>query len=288
MATLQNKPARGNSQGVLGETGARLPVITLYKLAFLAAGLLLLGLGLWYVDFVVWLDPQRIIPTLEHSGSLAPIVFMLMMAVAVVVSPIPSWPLDVAAGLAFGPWLGTFYAVVGAEIGGVTSFLVARWLGRNAVRRLLNPDAWLCPDCSDKVLARAIFVMRLLPSFSFDLVSYAAGLTSIRLRPFATATFLGMLLPTFVIVSAGRELLLVGGVVGKIVAALAMAALLLSPIVARRLGWLGATRVALAEKRERQCRGCSHWFHVPVLRLSPVHAGLVVTLIIGVLVALLL
>ncbi len=210
---------------------------TLYKLAFLAAGLFLFGLGARYVDLAFWLDPQQMVAALERSGSLAPIVFTLMMAVAVVVLPIPSWPLDVAAGLAFGPWLGTLYAAMGAEIGGITSFLLARWLGRDAVERLLDPDTFLCPDCSSKVLARAIFVMRLLPSFSFDLVSYAAGLTSIRLGAFAMATFFGMLLPTFVIVSSGRELLLAEGATGKIVAALVMATFLLSPIVLRRLGW---------------------------------------------------
>ncbi len=55
---------------------------------------------------------------------------MGVMATAVVVSPIPSLPLDIAAGSFFGPLLGTLYAATGALAGAVLSFLIARLLGR--------------------------------------------------------------------------------------------------------------------------------------------------------------
>ena len=73
------------------------------------------------------LNPERIVEYVHAWGSAAPLVFMAMMAAAVVVSPIPSLPLDLAAGAAFGPFLGTLYAVVGAEVGAVISFLIGRW-----------------------------------------------------------------------------------------------------------------------------------------------------------------
>ncbi|MBA3966433.1 MAG: hypothetical protein H0X47_11770 [Nitrospirales bacterium] len=61
---------------------------------------------------------------------MAPVVFMGLMALAVVIGPIPSLPLDIAAGAAFGPLLGATYAVIGAEIGAITSFFIGRALGR--------------------------------------------------------------------------------------------------------------------------------------------------------------
>ena len=269
---------------------------TLGKFAFLAVGLLFIGFILRNVDLTFWLDPQQLVTFIESAGSLAPLLFMGMMASAVIVSPIPSWPLDVAAGLVFGSWLGTLYAAIGASVGGVVGFLIARRLGRDAIKRWLDPDAFLCTDCDNKVLGRAILVMRLIPGFSFDLVSYAAGLTSVSLRTFALATFFGALPPTYLLVSAGREIFLTEDMTGKIIAAVVMGLVLLSPFVLRRFGWLGPMRPATEKLEnqkqeslvERQCRACKRWFQVSTSRLAPIAASMIGVLVIGVFVALVL
>jgi uncharacterized membrane protein YdjX (TVP38/TMEM64 family) len=248
------------------------------KLMLLAGLLLSLVVLLRQIDLRAWLDPSWIAAMLERCGVYAPVVFIAMMSGAVIFSPIPSWPLDVAAGVAFGPWLGTLYAAAGAEIGAVIGFLVARWLGRDAIKRVMDPDAFLCPGCSDGMLGRLILVMRLIPGVSFDVVSYGAGLTAIRLRTFALATFLGMLPPTFLLVYSGREVLMAGST-GKVVAAAIMAALLLSPLIVRRRGWLGAARAPSSVTVERKCRGCGAWFPLPKLRISAAGGLLVATLV---------
>ncbi len=56
---------------------------------------------------------------------------------------------------------------------------------------------------AEQMGGRAVFLMRLLPAFNFDWVSYAAGLTSMSVRTFAAATFLGMLPPVVAIVAVG-------------------------------------------------------------------------------------
>ena len=43
-----------------------------------------------------------------------------------------------------------------------------------------------------------IFLSRLVPLLSFDIVSYGAGLTKISLKAFVLSTFLGMLPLTFI------------------------------------------------------------------------------------------
>jgi len=75
----------------------------------------------------------RIEQRLRSAGPLAPLLFVLLMAAAVVL-PIPTFPLDVLAGQVFGPVLGTLYAVTGATLGAMVSFLLARWLGRDFCR----------------------------------------------------------------------------------------------------------------------------------------------------------
>jgi uncharacterized membrane protein YdjX (TVP38/TMEM64 family) len=51
-----------------------------------------------------------------------------------------------------------------------------------------------------------VFVSRLIPFMSFDLVSYAAGLSLIRLWRFALATLLGLVPVSFVLAHMGGEI----------------------------------------------------------------------------------
>ena len=175
---------------------------------------MLLGLAIvlagayWVVhqyDITEYLQPARFVEFLQSFGMLAPAVFVGIMALAVVVSPIPSLPLDLAAGAAFGPLLGTIYAVLGAEIGAIISFLIGRALGQELLSRLLKTNVVFCEKCSDHHLIGFIFFARLLPLFSFDLVSYGAGLTTMSLKAFALATLVGMIPPTFALVYFGSS-----------------------------------------------------------------------------------
>jgi len=51
-----------------------------------------------------------------------------------------------------------------------------------------------------------VFVSRLLPFISFDVVSYAAGLTSLSLWRFALATLAGILPTSFLLAHFGGEM----------------------------------------------------------------------------------
>ena len=135
---------------------------------------------------------------LTGFGYLAPLIYLAVMAMAIVVFPIPSVPLDIAAGMIFGPLLGTSYSVIGATIGALLSFLISRYLGRELVDKLFRSHIHLCPNCSDRLLFRVILISRLIPIVSFDIISYGAGLTKMSLRSFVTATFLGMISLTFI------------------------------------------------------------------------------------------
>jgi len=142
-------------------------------------------------------DPERLQPWIDAAGPLGPLVFMLIMALAIVVSPIPSLPLDILAGQLFGPLLGTLYAAAGALLGAMASFLIARALGRELIARFLGGHINFCRRCSNRLLTKLVFVSRLVPFVSFDVVSYGAGLTAMSPGRFGIATFLGMLPLTF-------------------------------------------------------------------------------------------
>jgi len=178
-----------------------------------------------WLDLGELLKPKEIADQLRAAGPFAPILFMLLMATAVVISPIPSLPLDLAAGATFGVTLGTVYAVIGAEIGAILSFLIGRALGREALTRIFRTEIRFCERCSDRHLAIFVFLSRLIPLFSFDLISYGAGLTNMSLQAFAVATLLGMIVPTFALTYAGSTV--VSGEWLLIVLGLVMVAVLL-------------------------------------------------------------
>jgi uncharacterized membrane protein YdjX (TVP38/TMEM64 family) len=168
------------------------------------------------------LEPSRIEAQLHAAGPLGPALFIFVMGAAVV-SPVPTFPLDILAGRVFGAVLGTLYAVTGATLGAMVSFLLARWLGRDLIARFLKGHINFCQQCSDKLLIKVVFFARLIPAVSFDMVSYGSGLTRMSWTKFAVATFVGMLPLTWVLVSVGPMLSLSRTVVwigGSVVVAL--------------------------------------------------------------------
>ena len=128
---------------------------------------------------------------------------MLLMIMAVVVGPIPTLPITATAGLVFGVIPGSGIAATGAAIGAAIAFWIARFLGRDMVRRRFPENPVLAEDGSQRFLTIFIFVTRLVPIFSFALISYGAGVTAISTWRFILATFLGMLPMTVVYASLG-------------------------------------------------------------------------------------
>ena len=155
------------------------------------------------------LTPEKLTSLLRELGVAGPFALIGLMTLAVVVSPIPSLPLDLAAGAAYGPFWGAFYVLIGAEVGAIISFLIGRALGRDAVSRWLKRDITFCEQCSDHHLLGLMVVARLVPIFSFDIVSYGAGLTKMSLKAFALATFVGMTPPTFALTYLGSAVVTV-------------------------------------------------------------------------------
>lgn len=170
---------------------------TLLKIGFLLVIAAAFVLVQYFLDVAQYLHPDRVREWLAGTSAFAPILYVAVMAL-IVATPLPSLPLNVAAGAFFGPFLGTLYSVTGATCGALISFTIARFLGREFIERFLKSHIQFCTPCSDKLLAKIVFFARLVPIFSFDLISYGAGLTKMSMHTFIIANFLGMLPLTFV------------------------------------------------------------------------------------------
>jgi len=139
-------------------------------------------------------------------GLLGPLAVIGLVALAVVVTPIPSAPIAMASGLAYGRFWGTVYIVIGAEIGALVAFSIARSLGYEAMRRRFGDRFSVGLLGSQNAMTAIVMALRLIPFMSFDIVSYAAGLTPLKPWRFALATFIGVIPVSFALAYFGGEL----------------------------------------------------------------------------------
>lgn len=153
------------------------------------------------------IDAEPFQDWVDGWGIAGPIIYMGVLAISVLIAPIPNAPIFVAAGLAWGPVLGTVYSMAGMMTGSAMAFYISRMLGRRHLARLVGGKmAMRMDEVAESMGGRVIFLARMLPVVNFDWVSFVAGLTSIRFAVFFLFSFLGMLLPTFVGVAAGDGL----------------------------------------------------------------------------------
>jgi uncharacterized membrane protein YdjX (TVP38/TMEM64 family) len=239
------------------------PRATVLLLAAVGAGALVvlggraeLRDGFGHVLELMWAgDLAGVRDYLRGFGVWAPLVSVALMQVQAVIAPLPSFPLMYANGLLFGTIGGGLLSWASILLSAVLCFGLARFFGRPLVTRVISAAAL---GRADQVLARfgpfALFVARLIPLTSFDLLSYAAGLTPMRLGPFCLATGLGMAPAIFLSAAAGEigvrsPWAFLGGILA--IAGLAGLAALLRPVVTRQLGRTGAVSGSARALRRR-------------------------------------
>jgi len=144
---------------------------------------------------------------IEALGFWGPLGVVALMIVAILISPLPSAPIALAAGAVYGHFWGTLYVLVGSEIGAIAAFSLARFLGHDAIHRRFGDRLSVGLAGSQAVLMATVFATRLMPFLSFDMVSYAAGLTVLSLWRFVLATLAGILPASFVLAHLGSEMM---------------------------------------------------------------------------------
>ncbi len=151
------------------------------------------------------MDRETLADLVARAGFWGPALIVSLMTLAVVASPLPSAPIALVAGAAYGHVWGTVQVVLGAELGALIAFGLARVLGRDALRHLFGDrvDSGLLG--SQNALTATVFASRLMPFISFDLISYAAGLSGLRAWRFALATLAGIVPASFLLAHVGSE-----------------------------------------------------------------------------------
>ena len=127
-------------------------------------------------------------------GKWAMAISALLMIFQSIAAPLPAFFITLTNANLFGWWQGCILSWASSMAGAALCFWIARILGRDVVERICTKGALLSiEEFFAKYGKRCILVARLLPFISFDIVSYAAGLTAMDFWGFFLATGIGQL-----------------------------------------------------------------------------------------------
>ena len=139
-----------------------------------------------------WLDVDRIVDSLQRLGqAFGPAAAIAGFSLAVSLA-VPLTFLTLVTLVAFGPWAGFAYCMLGALIGAAASHGLGRLLGHEVVQRLGGARVnAISRRLADHGLL-AVVAIRLVPVAPFAIINMVAGASHIRLRDMLLGTVVGM------------------------------------------------------------------------------------------------
>jgi uncharacterized membrane protein YdjX (TVP38/TMEM64 family) len=212
------------------------------RLAVLVAILAAAGYTAYRLGVFELGKPERLGDVIRRASDVPalPVLFVLAYVVATVFG-VPGTVFTLAGGAIFGVLFGSFLNWVGATLGAVGAYTLARRLGSDAVRDLLGRRATTLDTLSSKVGFATLFRLRLIPVVPFNALNFAAGLVPAPFRAYVLSTALGIIPGTVVYTYFADSL--VAGVTGArdrafvhvAIAGALLIALSFVPTLARRL-----------------------------------------------------
>jgi uncharacterized membrane protein YdjX (TVP38/TMEM64 family) len=192
-----------------------------------AVGVAVLAVGLYvlvsrYAGFLTNAEALR--TWLDQFGVFAPIVFIGLQALQVIVAPIPGQVVALVAGFLFGSLWGTVYSLTGVLIGSAVAFSLSKRYGRSFVENVIHEDVIERFDgFVDTVGVPGLFAFVIIPGLPDDAICFLSGLTKWSLPTFMGVIAVGRL-PAYVLtVYAGGEL-----ASGRFLSAMALVALVVA------------------------------------------------------------
>lgn len=148
---------------------------------------------------IVHQDVGEAISFFDSLGAFTEIFFIFLVILEVTLAPIPPLTLYIVGGILFGAFWGGILTLVGNIIGAVIDFEIARNYGKKFAEESINPKVKARFDkFTSKYGGFSIFLLRVNPFTTTDLISYIAGLTNIKRRNFVLGTLFGLIPLIFV------------------------------------------------------------------------------------------
>lgn len=196
---------------------------------------LLIALAALTWKLSTWLTPQQLQQALQQTGGWAPVLYIgLFILLPTFFFPVAV--LALAGGLLFGLWWGSVYTFIGAVLNCALMFLLARYVGRSQVQRLVEQK--LSPQWQRRLQMAdgkegflLLIILRLIPAVPYNLINYTFGLTGISFSSYLLASAIGIIPGTFAFINIGDKTLEAGSpsfwiAIGLLVLLLAVTGLL--------------------------------------------------------------
>ncbi|EGA91015.1 SNARE associated protein [Planococcus donghaensis MPA1U2] len=167
-----------------------------FQIAKWVAIAVLIGIVIWLSRSVFQVDANDLRNWILSFGIWSPVLYILIYTVRPLIF-FPASVLSIAGGLAFGAWFGTLYTIIGATLGAMLSFYVAKTLGKSFVRKSWTGNVGKIQSQMEQNGFFYVLLFRFIPVINFDLISYVAAFAKVRFSSFALATFLGIIPGTF-------------------------------------------------------------------------------------------
>ena len=203
------------------------------KTAVLLVLLIALAALTWKLS--TWLTQQQLQQALQQTGGWAPVLYIgLFILLPTFFFPVAV--LALAGGLLFGLWWGSVYTFIGAVLNCALMFLLARYVGRSQVQRLVEQK--LSPQWQRRLQMAdgkegflLLIILRLIPAVPYNLINYTFGLTGISFSSYLLASAIGIIPGTFAFINIGDKTLEAGSpsfwiAIGLLVLLLAVTGLL--------------------------------------------------------------
>lgn len=139
---------------------------------------------------------RRLENTVQENLPLAILIYSGLTIVGCVVLALPGVTFAIAAGLLFGPFLGTICCSVATTIGAMLAFVVGRFFLKDSVEPMAKKNKYLQKWLFDESGTNEIFVLmitRLVPLFPYNLQNFAYGVTDIRFSTYSICSLIFML-----------------------------------------------------------------------------------------------
>ena len=157
------------------------------------------------------ITPQQLQALISSTGSWAALVYMGLFTLLPALF-FPVAVLALAGGLLFGLWWGSVYTFLGAMLNCTLMFLLARYVGREKVERMLQSR--LSPYWQEKLKSLEgrsgfliLVILRLIPAMPYNLINYAFGLTGMKFASYLIGSAIGIIPGTLAFINIGDKAL---------------------------------------------------------------------------------
>ena len=152
----------------------------------------------------------------------------------IVICIIPGQWLQFAAGYMYGFWLGYLYSLIGAFLGSVLTYYIAKILGHDAMHLIFGEEKIksMLETLNSK---KAVVLVFLIPGVPKDLCNYVAGLSEMKLKPFLIVSLIGRSPGMMGSLLIGRQIYTGGYVSAAVIAAVAVVLFVLGLIFRKKI-----------------------------------------------------